>query len=617
MPTSVAEERQLDYVELDVPSVKLGIQGTLAMPSADPFEAKKLVEELLSEDVAKHHCFIHCEARFHSHVAHHMLAAYDMGASADLLKAIYSEEEEQTLPLLSRTSTAGLADYHEITEDNWTQHLGDFTYYVHYLVFFSKAIRRLGMRTTLERYLLDNSEEGGSDMLWRLVSGIFHPLILLGYAIEFESEAILAQALAQTAVHDLWGPDSTRDVISAQSNDVATESSFNLPNSIFAIFQEVCESKELEPVLPYYSFEIMHPEDESPDAPPTSMRVIPPSSQPSPMPSPTLSDTRTADSDASSPPDTPSDAVVSQIDLPTSFKSPAALEDLHHILGLYPRPISTPDLLRPHISALASRTRFKRHRPITVQHRDALFNKRLFDACEGGTRPAAIHRICRKWWTHLDQTASLLEHAIDEKIRDLTIISILLLTSIPVPPSQPTTLNAREKHKLDFFLMHILNATHFLPRMHAFLGSRATEKVLRALLPTVMMMVLLRGRPKVDARVVMGYDSMTGLAGAGWTKILEEATHARDPHVLKSVRTMYAAARRYGCTLDDRSVPKFSHGIESALVQTQPEVDSTLFTRAATMILDVMGWLTRGDEAGRWDRCGLGWEEAWDVVDDE
>lgn len=56
-----------------------------------------------------------------------MLAAYDMGASADLLKAIYSEEEEQTLPLLSRTSTAGLADYHEITEDNWTQHLGDFT----------------------------------------------------------------------------------------------------------------------------------------------------------------------------------------------------------------------------------------------------------------------------------------------------------------------------------------------------------------------------------------------------------------------------------------------------------------------------------------------------------
>lgn len=70
MPTSVAEERQLDYVELDVPSVKLGIQGTLAMPSADPFEAKKLVEELLSEDVAKHHCFIHCEARFHSHVAH-------------------------------------------------------------------------------------------------------------------------------------------------------------------------------------------------------------------------------------------------------------------------------------------------------------------------------------------------------------------------------------------------------------------------------------------------------------------------------------------------------------------------------------------------------------------
>ena len=35
-------------------------------------------------------------------------------------------------------------------------------------------------------------------------SGLVHPLIHLGFGIEFNQPAIIAQGLAQTAVHDDW-----------------------------------------------------------------------------------------------------------------------------------------------------------------------------------------------------------------------------------------------------------------------------------------------------------------------------------------------------------------------------------------------------------------------------
>ncbi|KAI0766421.1 hypothetical protein BD413DRAFT_570764 [Trametes elegans] len=37
--------------------------------------------------------------------------------------------------------------------------------------------------------------------------GAVHPLIQTGYAVEFGSDAMVAQALAQTAVHDAFRPE--------------------------------------------------------------------------------------------------------------------------------------------------------------------------------------------------------------------------------------------------------------------------------------------------------------------------------------------------------------------------------------------------------------------------
>jgi hypothetical protein len=107
--------------------------GILHIPSADGAEAKKIVEELLEKDREYHHCFFN-PAQFHNHLSHHLLAAYDLGASAELLKAIYEDESKGLLPidvvLDSATKEAkGQFDVKKddvtIDSSNWTKYLGD------------------------------------------------------------------------------------------------------------------------------------------------------------------------------------------------------------------------------------------------------------------------------------------------------------------------------------------------------------------------------------------------------------------------------------------------------------------------------------------------------------
>ena len=50
-------------------------------------------------------------------------------------------------------------------------------------------------------------DERADDMLVRLHAGFLHPMIHLGFGVEFKQPAIIAEALAQAAVHDSWiGP---------------------------------------------------------------------------------------------------------------------------------------------------------------------------------------------------------------------------------------------------------------------------------------------------------------------------------------------------------------------------------------------------------------------------
>jgi hypothetical protein len=87
--------------------------------------------------------------------------------------------------------------------DRFKSYLGDEKYYHDFLVFFQKEINAKGWENVLNEYLFANDDRA-NDMLSRLYAGFLHPIIHLGFGIEFEQPAIMAEALAQAAVHDNW-----------------------------------------------------------------------------------------------------------------------------------------------------------------------------------------------------------------------------------------------------------------------------------------------------------------------------------------------------------------------------------------------------------------------------
>ncbi len=79
-------------------------------------------------------------------------------------------------------------------------YLGSEKYYHNFLVFFKEEMDQRGWREVLNEYVF-KGDERADDMLVRMFSGVLHPIIHLGFGVEFEQPAIIAEALAQAAVH--------------------------------------------------------------------------------------------------------------------------------------------------------------------------------------------------------------------------------------------------------------------------------------------------------------------------------------------------------------------------------------------------------------------------------
>ncbi|KAF8621959.1 hypothetical protein AX15_007389 [Amanita polypyramis BW_CC] len=111
----------------------------------------------------------------------------------------------------------------DITKSNWKQHLGEdayvsnllsyqyililpTSYYKAYLDFFTKVVQEQGTSAVVHEYVFafdSNFSHDGTDpaMLSRLLAAAFHPMILLGSGLEFGMPGLVAEGLAQAAVH--------------------------------------------------------------------------------------------------------------------------------------------------------------------------------------------------------------------------------------------------------------------------------------------------------------------------------------------------------------------------------------------------------------------------------
>ncbi|PFH50516.1 hypothetical protein AMATHDRAFT_144896 [Amanita thiersii Skay4041] len=262
-------------------------------------------------------------------------------------------------------------------------------------------------------------------------------------------------------------------------------------------------------------------------------------------------------------------------------------------------------------------------KPVMPYDPNALVNARLKAAVSEG-REEEIKRMCSKFV--VDATLSSAEF--DAKIQECFWTATLLLCATGRQGREP---------RLDFFLMHLVTSSLFLPSYFRFLQNPSHKaSLLKAYIPVMLLYILARGRPRIDPDLLMSYKSTPrppvhlGLAaGKGaigdpnndlnynpWPPIVGSVLHAPDSHVLKAIRSLIYAAKKYGDVPPGGAIGSFKT-VSGTDTKTEThkgtaKMDGTIFVRAAGMVLDYMGWVGHGQAArDDWDRSALGWDDAW------
>ncbi|KAF9560766.1 hypothetical protein EC968_006052 [Mortierella alpina] len=214
---------------------------SLAMPGITR-QARETVAEVLEENYRKYHCFFN-EKGFHNHLAHAVLACYSLGASPSRLRAVYEREAADQRPI-GPTLKA-------FTASDWKSELGKHDYYASYLEFFRSEIQRLGRVNATVHYAFD------PDVIARTFSGAFHPLIHIGYGVDFEIDATVAEGLAMMAVTSTMmapfvvKPAGAVDRVASKVAAQLSLSKSSAPNTVVEILKAIKEDHELDGLTTY------------------------------------------------------------------------------------------------------------------------------------------------------------------------------------------------------------------------------------------------------------------------------------------------------------------------------------------------------------------------------
>ncbi|ERS95634.1 hypA-like protein [Sporothrix schenckii 1099-18] len=225
-------------------------------------EASDRVSSLLQQDLETHHVFFNNDG-FHNHITHHLLSLYGTGADVSAIQKGYDDNkgyQREARPVHNPkegsdppgAASGPLADdWYETTAP---QHLGHESYYPDFLRFFQHDIARRDEEANKagsnlagwEAVLRDRVFSGtpaAEDLRTRLFAGFLHPLIQLMYGIEWGEPAIVAQGLAQAAIHKHQGLD---DVLYSMEKAADAEKAKTTGHvSILSLFQEVAQSPQL------------------------------------------------------------------------------------------------------------------------------------------------------------------------------------------------------------------------------------------------------------------------------------------------------------------------------------------------------------------------------------
>ncbi|KAK9711995.1 hypothetical protein K7432_007444 [Basidiobolus ranarum] len=138
----------------------------------------QVLEELISRNHRDYH--IYFDGLAHNHTPHLLCSLYNLGASEKRMRSTYEKATRYLEPLPQPK--------HTVNEGNYSQCIGVRDTYRDLLDFFDEQIAQTGFDKIFAKY--------APPLLPGLVGEAAHPLIHLGYAVEFRQDLLLSEALA-------------------------------------------------------------------------------------------------------------------------------------------------------------------------------------------------------------------------------------------------------------------------------------------------------------------------------------------------------------------------------------------------------------------------------------
>ena len=152
---------------------------------------------LLQKNHEEHHIFFR-DLAGHNHILHSILTCLALGAAPEDIQRAYDDgvDIQRPIPDTDTQLVKRLSDDEILYET-----LTTINQYTTFLTFFQGQIEEYGWRETVTKYLFSRTKLA-ERMLVLMYEGVYHPVIHLGFGIEFEQPCIIAEALAQAAAHD-------------------------------------------------------------------------------------------------------------------------------------------------------------------------------------------------------------------------------------------------------------------------------------------------------------------------------------------------------------------------------------------------------------------------------
>ncbi|KAI6030051.1 hypothetical protein EDC04DRAFT_2714191 [Pisolithus marmoratus] len=194
---NVIDEYYLDSL-FPVPALPPSPLSPQRLPGTS-VESTAALQDVLKDNHKRWHIFFN-HRRFHNHITHRALALYALGASGTSIRTLYDLDRQTQRPAIDTPEA--------ITRANFVDHLGDENYYQGYITFFKGEVDEKGASKVLEEYVFSDDfqyQEGASkqpELLARLTAGVMHPMIHVGYGLEFGLKGMLVEGLALCVVEN-------------------------------------------------------------------------------------------------------------------------------------------------------------------------------------------------------------------------------------------------------------------------------------------------------------------------------------------------------------------------------------------------------------------------------